>query len=550
MQWRRWREPAAPRGLVLHRALLGSCARNLHSALRERSRPSLLVPDEPKLSRNAGWRDMSVLSSSRIAAAPILHAGRNCWRVAEAKRASVLIDAADYFARLEESLALARRSITIIGWDFDGRISLRPDRGADAQQLGDLLRSLVEATPELEVHILVWSIAVLHAPGSPAELLIGAEWQDHPRIHVKLDTQHPLYAAHHQKIVAIDGRVAFVGGIDLTVGRWDTPDHDPENALRRDPDGKPYSPVHDVQMAVDGEAARAIAEVARARWRFATGGDLPSHDAEHEAWPPSLAAGFNHCCVGIARTAPGWGDAPAYAEGAVLTADALKAAKHCIYVEAQYLTADFLGDILEEQLQRPVGPELVFVLTRESHGFAERWVMGHNRDHLLRRLRRADRYGRLRVYYPVVAGPSGACEVLVHAKVAIIDNQLLRVGSSNLNNRSIALDTECDLAIEARSQGTREKIAEIRDTLLGEHLGVSAATVREAVAQEDSLVRAIDRLNTGPRRLEAFTVDEERAPARQVLGTGLFDPKRPFRVMRPVMRLLSAFRAPAIRRGA
>jgi phosphatidylserine/phosphatidylglycerophosphate/cardiolipin synthase-like enzyme len=72
------------------------------------------------------------------------------------------------------------------------------------------LRSLVEARPDLEVRILVWSIAVLHAPGSPMELLVGAEWQQHPRIHVKLDTEHPVYAAHHQKIVVIDDRVAFV----------------------------------------------------------------------------------------------------------------------------------------------------------------------------------------------------------------------------------------------------------------------------------------------------------------------------------------------------
>jgi phosphatidylserine/phosphatidylglycerophosphate/cardiolipin synthase-like enzyme len=481
---------------------------------------------------------------------PILVPGRNCWRVAEAERAAILIDAAEYFARLAEAFSQAERSITIIGWDFDGRICLRPDLGPDAEPLGSFLRALVEAKPALEVRILIWSVAVVHAPGSPLELLVGAEWQNHPRIQVKLDTEHPVYAAHHQKIVVVDDRVAFVGGIDLTVQRWDTPDHAADAHHRRDPDGKPYSPVHDVQMAVDGEAARAVAELARARWRYGTKQDVPPADAEHDPWPASLPAHFEHCCVGIARTAPGWGEAPAYAEGAVLTVDALRAAKNCIYIEAQYLTADFLGDILEEQLQRPVGPEIVVVLTRESHGFAERWVMGHNRDHLLRRLKRADLHGRLRVFYPVVPGDAGECEVLVHAKVAIVDNQLLRVGSSNLNNRSIALDTECDLAIEARSDATRQRIAVIRDTLLGEHLGVSPATVQEAVRKEGSLVRAIDRLNTGPRCLRPFTVDEAVAPARQVLGTALFDPKRPFRLLRPVMRLLSSVRAPAVRRRA
>jgi phosphatidylserine/phosphatidylglycerophosphate/cardiolipin synthase-like enzyme len=501
-----------------------------------------------KLSRDPGAENMTIPGPARSAAPPILHPGRNCWRIAEAERASVLIDAAAYFARLAESLAGARRSVTIIGWDFDGRICLTPGgTSAAPQTLGALLRSLVEARPELEVRILVWSVAVVHAPGSPRELLLGAEWQQHPRIQVKLDTEHPVYAAHHQKIVVIDDRLAFVGGIDLTVRRWDTPAHAADDPLRRDPDGKPYSPVHDVQMMVDGEAARAVAELARARWRYATGEQLPRVGVEDDPWPPGLAPDFTHCCVGIARTAPGWGEAPAYAEGAVLTADILRAAEHCIYIEAQYLTADFLGDILEQQLARPVGPELVVVLTRQSHGFAERWVMGHNRDHLLRRLKRADRYGRLRVYYPVLNGPGGELEILVHAKLAIVDNRLLRVGSSNLNNRSVALDTECDLAIEAHHETTREKIAQIRDTLLGEHLGVAPATVREAVQQETSLVRAIDRLNTGPRCLKPFEIDEGRAPARRVLGTALFDPKRPFRLLRPVMRLLQAVRAPAIR---
>ena len=482
---------------------------------------------------------------------PILRPGRNCWRVTEADRAAVLVDAAAYFARLEEALSRAERSVIIVGWDFDGRIRLTPDKGGEAPALGAFLRQLVEAKPDLEIRILVWSIAVLHAPGSPVELLVGAEWQKHPRIKIRLDREHPVYAAHHQKIVIVDDRVAFVGGMDLTVRRWDTPEHDPHSTIRLDPEGKPYAPVHDVQMVVDGEAARAVAEVARARWRYAAGEALPPLDVEHDPWPATLAPDFSHCCVGISRTAPGWGEAPAWAEGAVLTVDVLKAAKRCIYIEAQYLTADFLGDILEEQLQRPVGPELVVVLTRQSHGLAERLIMGHNRDHLLRRLKKADRYDRLRVYYPVVPARKGDdCEVLVHAKVAIVDNDLLRVGSSNLNNRSIALDTECDLAIEARTDRTRERIALIRDTLLGEHLGVAPAEVRDAVRQEGSLVRAIDRLNTGARGLRPFTIDGRKAPARQVLGTALFDPKRPFRLMRPLMRLLSSVRAPAVRRGA
>jgi phosphatidylserine/phosphatidylglycerophosphate/cardiolipin synthase-like enzyme len=195
---------------------------------------------------------------------------RNCWRLAETQRASVLIDGADYFRRLDAALRSAKRSITILGWDFDARIQLRPGI-PDAPSLGDLLR-LVEANPDLSVRILIWSVAVLHAPGAPLPLILGAEWQDHPRIDLRLDGRHPIYAAHHQKIVTVDDAVAFVGGIDLTVGRWDTPEHRVDDPLRLTPEGKPHDSVHDVQMALDGEGARAIAALARQRWKVATGG--------------------------------------------------------------------------------------------------------------------------------------------------------------------------------------------------------------------------------------------------------------------------------------
>jgi len=201
--------------------------------------------------------------------------GRNCWRLSPARRAAVLIDAASYFARLDQVLRGARHSILIIGWDFDGRIRLSPER-PDAPCLGALLRHLVEARPGLSVHILVWSVAVIHAPGAPLPLLLGAPWQDHPRIHLRLDNQHPIYAAHHQKMVCIDDALAFAGGIDLTVERWDSCGHRAEDGGRTNPGGAAYRPVHDVQMLVQGQAASDLAELARDRWRRATGETLPA----------------------------------------------------------------------------------------------------------------------------------------------------------------------------------------------------------------------------------------------------------------------------------
>ena len=393
-----------------------------------------------------------------------------------------------------------------------------------------MLRSLVEERPELEVHILVWSVAVLHAPGAVVPLLIGAEWEYHPRIRLKLDTQHPIYAAHHQKIVCIDDRIAFIGGIDLTVCRWDTPKHAIDDPVRCGSDGKPYHPVHDIQMAVDGETARALADVARARWQIATGEEIERPASAPEIWPEGLHPDFTDIPVAVARTMPPWNGAPLVREVADLTADALLAARHSIYIEAQYLTASYIRDIMVRHLEAAEGPEIVVLLTHKSQGLAERLVMGVNRDRLIHRLKRADKHGRLKILYPCVPTPDGDHkQVLIHAKLIIIDDLFIRVGSSNLNNRSVGLDTECDIAIEARNEAERQTIVRIRNGLLAEHLdAVPAEVARSIEGNRGSIVRAIDELNINPRGLRNFEAMREKGPTRSAFGTRLLDPKRPF----------------------
>lgn len=454
--------------------------------------------------------------------------GRNCWRVAEADRAAVLVDAASYFSWLERALRRARRSILIVGWDFDGRIKLRPDDGEDCPPLGEMLQALAESHHELEIRILVWSIATLHGPSKTRSLLLGSHWQEHPRIHLRLDTEHPIYGSHHQKIVCIDGRLAFAGGIDLTVERWDTSAHRADEPTRRRPSGTAYGPVHDLQMAVDGAAAAGLTELARTRWQRATGEAVDSVPGSEDVWPDDLEPDFQRIPVAIARTAPPWGDRPAATEVAALTADALSAARQSIYFEAQYLVDFRIGDVLAQRLADPEGPEVLVVAGRSLDGNLERFVMGSNRDRLLRRIKRADRFNRLRVYYPVVPGSDGECDVLVHAKLVMVDDIFLRVGSSNLSNRSVGLDTECDLAIKAQSEADRRSIAGLRDRLLAEHMGASPESVAEAVASCGSIVQAVDRLNHNARGLQPFEALATRGPTRPIVGTWLLDPRRPF----------------------
>jgi phosphatidylserine/phosphatidylglycerophosphate/cardiolipin synthase-like enzyme len=458
---------------------------------------------------------------------PVLHPGRNCALIAHATRARVLVDGEDYYRNLADVLAKATRSILIVGWDFDGRIRLRPE-DPHCLSLGEVLRDLVERNPELHVSILIWSVAVAHAPSKPNELLLTSEWARHPRISFRLDTAHPIYAAHHQKIVVVDENIAFAGGMDLTVNRWDSCDHLVRDPRRINESGEPYESVHDVQMMVEGEIAGALGDVVRDRWlRFA--GEAPeARAASGDLWPPNAEADFTDLDIAIARTLPNWSEYPPVAEIAALTADAVQAARTLIYIENQYLTAPQLAKLLAKRLSQPTGPDVVIVVTRNSHGAMEEFVMGRNRVRFLRRLRKADKYGRLRVYCPVIRDGDDESMISVHSKLMIVDDVFLRVGSANLNNRSMGLDTECDIVIEGNDARIRKQICFLRERLLAEHLGTTPERVRQSLRAEHSMLRGVEKLNCEARCLHELTNVSKRGPVGPVFGTFLMDPVRPF----------------------
>ena len=471
-------------------------------------------------------RNSSVAAGRPSKPSRIIAPGRNIWRIEQATRAAVLVDADAYYRCLEQSLLMARRSIWVLGWDFNGRISLRPDEGANSETLGSLLRGLVEKHEELEIRLLIWDLGAIYSQ-KRLTLSLDEEWSNHPRIHLRLDNKHPLRASHHQKLVCIDDTVAFAGGIDLTIKRWDTSEHLAGHPARTEPDGTLYAPVHDIQMAVEGDAAVALGDLARQRWHVATGEEHGPAHLDAECWPAGLVPDLVDTKVAIARTRPAQSGRATRREAALLNHDALTSARHSIYIETQYFASSAIGRILANRLKEKDGPEIVILVTESARGVFERFVMGGNRDRLIRRMRKADRFGRLRVMYAVVPGRDDKeCEVLIHSKLVIVDDRFLRIGSSNLNNRSEGLDTECDLAVEAKDQDQRRAIASLRDRLLAEHLESTPEAVRSTVEEEGSLVRAIDRLNTQARGLREFKVGS--GGTGLLFGTGLLDPKRPY----------------------
>ena len=85
---------------------------------------------------------------------------------------------------------------------------------------------------------------------------------------------------------------------------------------------------------------------------------------------------------------------------------------------------------------------------------------------------------RVRLLYPSVEQDGTTTNTMIHSKVMVIDDRFLRIGSANLNNRSMGADTECDLAIEAGTDRERAAIVAVRDRLLGEHCGVDGGGCR------------------------------------------------------------------------
>jgi len=460
----------------------------------------------------------------------VLCEGKNCWRIVQADRVAFLIDGASYFAAFTSAVERAKRSVLIVGWDFDSRITLQHDEKPldDADQLQDFLKAVISRRKDLHIHILVWDFAVIYAMDRELFPVIKLDWRLPRRLHFRSDGNHPVGASHHQKIVVVDDSVAFVGGIDLSKSRWDTPEHRAKDSRRVDPLGRSYPPRHDVQMAVAGPAAAALGDLVRERWHRATGQRLKPHEKkDNDPWPSDLSADLENVKVAIVRSEAAHEKRQEIREVEHLYCDAIAAARRYIYIENQYFTSEKIADAIAARLEEKDGPEVVLVLPQKCPGWLEESTMGALRSRLLQRLKKRDRHERLRAYYPIVP-ELGEEHVIVHAKLMVVDDRLVRVGSANLSNRSMGLDSECDLAIEALGEERiKRAITNFRNQLIAEHLGVSVDAVADSMSTKRSLIETMDELGNSPRTLVPIEVEETEWSEKGLPASALFDPERP-----------------------
>ena len=288
----------------------------------------------------------------------ILTPHRNIWRLARAERAAVLIDAGRYFGVLRQALIKAQSSVFFIGWDLDSRTRLVGESAAPMDGYPEtfvaLLTALVNERPELKVHLLVWDYSVLYALEREPFPTVSLRWRTPRGIRFCLDDDLPVGASHHQKIVVVDDAVAFCGGLDVTIRRWDTREHQPDDPRRVDPGGSPYPPFHDVQAIVDGDAAVALAELARERWLRAGCIEAPPLAPTGDPWPSHIEPDFRVTEIGIARTLPASDEMDEVREIEALFLDGIDQATRTIYIENQFITARRIAERLARRLaERP-----------------------------------------------------------------------------------------------------------------------------------------------------------------------------------------------------
>ncbi|MCB1119943.1 MAG: VTT domain-containing protein [Verrucomicrobiae bacterium] len=436
----------------------------------------------------------------------------------------------EYYKSARYAMLQAQKRIVLLAWEFHSQVKLVFEDTEDGLpvEMGPFLNALLDRNEELEIYILVWDYSLIYM--MEREWKIFSDWlkHPHPRLHFESDRTAPSGASHHQKVLSVDDCVVFCGGMDISISRWDTTRHLFEDKRRVNPDGESYDPYHDASAVLTGEAADDLVKMVHQRWEYATGETLkPVSTGDVNAiWPPEADKLFENVEVGCSRIFASPKEDPSQIEQ--LHLDLFSSARKLIYMENQYFSSNKITESLIEQLQKEDGPEVVILLPKTTSGWLVESTVGLLRDRLLEKLEEADRYDRLRVYAPMTANDKGdRKEVYVHAKLTVVDDRIFKVGSANLSNRSMKVDSECDLTIAFEDEDDR--IRAIRHRLLSMHSGIDVEEWAKIEANHSSLVDALDQapVESGRQLLEPYHYGCESEVKRRLADTQLLDPDDP-----------------------
>lgn len=396
-----------------------------------------------------------------------LHPGPSWWAAGDppprkGNSIEVLIDGANAFPRIIEEIRAARSYVHLTGWHLDPDFEI--ERGAERLSLQELLR---EAASRVDVRVLLWAgpPSPLGKTGRIAIHRTADAFRD-AGAHVALDSKERPLHCHHEKVAVIDDRVAVVGGIDATAlkgDRYDSSAHPLRNSTG----------WHDATTLLRGPIVADVAHHFAMRW----------HEVTKERLAPcSPPEDHGSVELQLLRTIPEKVyDAVPKGDFRILEAyaGAFAAAQKLIYLENQYLWSPEIADILAEKLRHPPSPDfrLVVILpSKPNTGYDD--TIGQ-----LAQLDEADHGGRLVACTLYSRGPDGPERIYIHAKIGIIDDEWLTMGSANLNEHSLFNDSEVNVVAH-----DPELARTTRLRLWAEHL---EATIDEVSGEPTTLIDTV-----------------------------------------------------------
>lgn len=387
----------------------------------------------------------------------------------------VLVDGATAFPRVVEELRAARSHVHLTGWHLNPDFEI--ERGAERLTLKELIR---ETASRVQVRILLWAGAPspLGHTGRSAIREIGEAFRE-AGAEVGLDSKERPLHCHHEKVAVIDDRVAFVGGIDATDlkgDRYDSSDHVIRNNIG----------WHDATTLLRGPVVADVARHFSMRWQEITEERLP------EPEPPEDHGSIE---VQLVRTIPEHVyDAVPKGDFRILEAyaGAFAAAQKLIYLENQYLWSPEIADILAEKLRHPPSDDfrmVVILPSKPNTGYDD--TIGQ-----LGQLDEADDAGRLVACTLYARGPGAPERIYIHAKIGIIDDTWLTIGSANLNEHSLFNDSEVNIVAHDPDLARATRLR-----LWAEHL---ESTVEEVSGEPTALIDTVWKpiANEQMKRLE------------------------------------------------
>jgi phospholipase D1/2 len=476
----------------------------------------------------------------------VLKVGRNCWDIAPADETGLLIDGCDYYRAFYRASRTAQHYILICGWQFDSDVSLLRDGGAeegDDVRLLSFLNGLCKKNGDLRIYILAWNFHPVY--GLEREWLQKwyFNWTTNERLKFCFDSCHCFGASHHQKFAVVDGAVAFLGGLDLCSGRWDDRAHCSANPKRINSDQNTYGPFHDIQSYHTGPVAEKLAELFKERWSLICGDELNLAPASRKT-PVDFAGHLPIASdrVGISRTQAKTDDGKqeSIQEIRQLFVDAIDSAESVIYVENQYFSSNAIFGALSKRMRTGgrARLQIVLVLAKDATAFVEKVSIGVLQAKIIRLLKKvaAETGHSLGVYYSACeAGEGQEMPTYIHSKLILVDDRFLSVGSANMNNRSMGLDTEVNVTWEAAPDQSPlvESIRQIRADLLAEHIGEKDPDAVRKLGQVEGLVDYLDGLaESGSCRLRRHPSLDDN-PAEYELLVSIFPDGFPFDTEEP-----------------